>query len=778
MTKILQFINNVLHLYLILSSMQSTIKTNIHHQYFHRVISIITLCLFSLNILGQISHGGRPLPLSYTQISKSSSQKDNFFIEMPSFDHQEDVLRSQQDYNRFKSLEFAHKFDVHLRPDNSGITFIHNDMNVWRIGIRSKGAFSINILFSKFKLPDGARVYVYNTDQSQILGSYTSENNTDLNILPVQPIAGDELVVEYQVPLTKVDEGEIEIGEINHDFIGIFRALEPREPVQDCHPNINCYPENIQAGSGVVSLIIDGKVFCTGSLVNNSSNNGTPYLLTATHCLNYDFNPKMIGDRSQYDIIAGSIVAFFNYNSPSCETDIRGPIQMSVASADSVLISEKHDISLLKLKDIPPKEYQPYYLGWNSETSPSAPFDGIHHPNGGVKKIAIENDNITIGSFSVPKYNMEPNAHWVVKAWDEGATEQGSSGSPLVDSKKRIIGTLTGGESYCSSPKGPDVYAALSKFWMVEGSLNNPNPISHYLDPTNSGTRSINGLNPYADQPFTKSHNFSLDETASETFFESVPMFKTNNRYGFTEFAEEFYTDKLTPLAGVFVASSPTENFSLTNVILSVYTGENGPSVKLFETPLDNSFMYYSNSSTNLGNRNMKHNVENYTSFSSPVYVSGKFYISVRDINNIPNGFSVLNAEPRKIGANMHSTAWIKNPQGWINTSDNIVNPLNTSLYISPYVIGSTKTNVLKDKVKTNISVYHSNELKRIFIESNDDILEWQIFSVTGQIINHEKAEMSMTRTSISSVGLPKGVYIAKVKTIDGTEVAKKVLVN
>ena len=354
---------------------------------------LLIFYILSLSITGQISYGGKPLPLSADASTRLLSATQELFVDMPKFDDQAALWRSQQDKSDFKSLEFAHKFDVHLRPDNSGITFNYGNTKVWRIGIRSRGAYSLNILFSKYRLPEGAKVFVYNSDQTEILGSYTSENNSDLNLLPVQPIGGDEVIIEYHLPSDIVDAGELEIGEVNHDFVGIFRATEPRDPVQSCHPNLICYPEDIEPGSGVVALIINGTTYCTGSLVNNSSEDGTPYLLTATHCLNNDYDSRFLNNR-RYNMVAGNIVAFFNYDSPVCSPDIRGPLQMTLASADSVLISERHDISLLKFKQTPPKEYHPYYLGWNANSALSSPFHGIHHPNGGIKKVAIEEDNL------------------------------------------------------------------------------------------------------------------------------------------------------------------------------------------------------------------------------------------------------------------------------------------------------------------------------------------------------------------------------------------------
>ncbi|WP_298651893.1 trypsin-like peptidase domain-containing protein [uncultured Proteiniphilum sp.] len=750
------------------NSFQSILKSSL----------LFIFCFLFHTVSGQISYGGKPLPLHAGIGARSVGPAADLFVEMPSFDEKAALRQAQQDQTDFKSLEFAHKFHTLLRPDNSGITFVSGNMKVWRVGIRSKGASSLNILFSKFRLPPQAGLFVYSSDQSEILGSYTEKNNTELNLLPVQPVGGDELIVEYQEPLEATFNGEIEIGEVNHDFLGIFRATEPRDPAQNCHPNLVCYPEDIQPGSGVVGLIINGTTYCTGVLVNNTAEDATPYLLTATHCLNSNYNASFLANR-KYDLIAGSIVAFFNYNSPLCDMDIRGPLQMTMASADSVLISERHDISLLKLKEAPPAEYQPYYLGWNAGSSPSAPFHGLHHPNGGIKKVAIDEGPLSLGSFDLPNYNLEePNSFWEVRAWDTGATEGGSSGSPLLDREKRVLGTLTGGQSMCSSPRGPDSYASLFKFWNVPESLDNPNSINYYLDPEGSQALQIVGFNPHAQEPFTKSHNFKSDDKAVKYHFQSVPLFSTNNTFGYTEFAEQFYARTNVQLRGVFFSSPAVSGISDMNIRIRIYAGENGPERLLYEQPYNYSYRYYfSNSDFPDAPRNMNYNVENYIEFDEPVTVSGSFYISYYDMNGVPSGFSAFNAEPRKIGSGIISTAWMKNGSEWVRSSENIENPVNTALLIAPYVMGNSSTSVESEKEQPKLVVYHSNEVKRIFIESNYELIEWEIFYSSGIKIHHETADVSINRASYSSAHLPKGVYIVRVKTADGTVAAKKVVV-
>lgn len=735
--------------------------------------------LFFSAVTGQVSHGGRPLPLSSGVGARAIGPTSDLFVEMPAFDVQSALRRAEQDRADFKSLEFAHKFDVHLRPDNSGIRFTAGGMEVWRVGIRSRGAHSLNLLFSKFRLPVGAKVFVYNADQSEILGSYTSENNSDHHLLPVQPIGGEELIVEYQVPVGASDKGEIEIGDVNHDYLGIFRATEPRDPEQSCHPNLVCYPEDIEPGSGVVALIINGTIYCTGSLVNNSAEDGTPYLLTATHCLNNDYSPSFLANR-RYDLVAGSIVAFFNYQSPLCDTDIRGPLQMTMASADSVLISERHDISLLRLNPIP-ASYQPHFLGWsaapNGGATQSAPFHGLHHPNGGIKKVAIEEDGLSIGSFTDPRYNMEPNAFWVVRGWEIGATEGGSSGSPLLDREKRVMGTLTGGSSMCGSPRGPDIYASLNKFWEVEGSLGNPNAIRHYLDPEGSGALQLDGYNPFQQTPYTRSQNFRAEEPAVATYFQSVPMFSTNNTFGYTEFAEEFEAKGTVQLQGVFIASPATSDILRMNLRVRVYTGDKQPERLVYELPYNYSYAYYASRDFQSAARDMRHKVENYIEFETPISVTGSFYIAYYDANHMPNGFSTFNAEPRKIGSEIVSTAWMKNANGWVRSSENIEQPMNTSLLMAPYVLGEATIEVEPDSEELELKVYHSREVQRILIESNRDLLQWEIFYSSGVKVHQESSEISIHRASYPAAHLPRGVYIVRVRTVDGSTGTKKVLV-
>jgi hypothetical protein len=104
---------------------------------------------------------------------------------------------------------------------------------------------------------------------------------------------------------------------------------------------------------------------------------------------------------------------------------------------------------------------------------------------------------------------------------------------------------------------------------------------------------------------------------------------------------------------------------------------------------------------------------------------------------------------------------------------------MNTSLLISPYVIGDKNVSV-RPAVREDpeILAYYSKEVNRILIESDNELLEWELFYVSGQKIRQGRADKSINRTSLPAAQLPKGVYIVRVKTVDGTQTARKVLVQ
>ena len=127
-------------------------------------------------------------------------------------------------------------------------------------------------MFSKYHLPEGARVFLYNNDQSEVLGSFNHLNNSERSILPVAPIQGDELIIEYQEPMEAVFPGKLAVGEVNHGYRK-FRISEPQPDFAafKCYAGHRLLPgfdNPLRRYRTQRSLmIINGTTGCTGTLV-------------------------------------------------------------------------------------------------------------------------------------------------------------------------------------------------------------------------------------------------------------------------------------------------------------------------------------------------------------------------------------------------------------------------------------------------------------------------------------------------------------------------------
>ncbi len=394
----------------------------------------------------------------------------------------------KQSESRLKILRFAELLDVDFSPETHGIWIDSKNERIWYLKIKSPGAYSLSLVFDSYRLPIGSKLYIYNSDKNHIRGAFTYKNNKINNILPIAPIRGDEIVLEYHEPYDVDFKGELHISTVAHDYKNVFNYLSKGEKgfgdSGSCNININCDDDELwQLLKYSVCKILVGGELCSGALINNTKEDGKPYFLTANHCITY---PEAVE----------SAIFYFNFESLDCSSS---QVSVDQTVAGSMLIStppEKTiDFSLLELSVKPPPSYKPYYAGWNRDISDPTSVTSIHHPSGDVKKITKSYDGATTGDYGE---GYDVNKHWWIDEWDEGTTEGGSSGSPLFDQDGRIIGDLTGGEAYCGYNFN-DYYQQFHHSWQdFEDSSYQLKP---WLDPLDYGVVSLNGYLPYDTIP-------------------------------------------------------------------------------------------------------------------------------------------------------------------------------------------------------------------------------------------------------------------------------------
>lgn len=458
----------------------------------NKVIQYIFLFLIFLSFgnfsYAQLSEGG--IPVSFT---KKGLEQNVPVYTMPAVNVE--TLLAEDEINHATKIgpyRFGAELSVDIDLTNSGNwETLKDGSGLWRLSIKSTGAYSINLIFESFQLAKGSKLFIYNQDKSTVLGAFTEKNNKPHGYFATNLIEGDQITLEYYEPANARGKGHFTLTTVVHAYRNVTQNLTKSLAAGGsgpCNINVNCpLGSNWTNERNAVTRVVLGGGFCTGSLVNNTSNDGTPYYLTANHCYQ-TANPA-------------TWVFLFNYQSSTCNGS-NGPGNQSLNGAIFRANNAGSDFALVELDDVIPSSYNPYLAGWRNDDNPSSSSVCIHHPSGDIKKISRDQNPTTSTSFSGA-------STWMIGAWEEGTTEGGSSGSPLFDeATHQIIGQLYGGSAACNgiNPNNePDFYGKFSTSW--DGSSSSKR-LRDWLDPSNTGATSVDGYDPNAAQ-------YSLDANAA-----------------------------------------------------------------------------------------------------------------------------------------------------------------------------------------------------------------------------------------------------------------------
>ena len=456
--------------------MLDELKFKYNIEVFMKNISIISLLLLSI-LFSQNSLGG--IPYSF-----NNNVGDNIgLIETDIVNHdqmfEEDDLRPMNAPFRYgKKFESNYNFFDYAEKE-----VLDNGLELWRLDILSRGALAMSLEFEPFYLSDNSLLYMYDEELINMLGAYSSINNNDEDIFSIPLLRGEIIHIELLIPQNTQDENNIIISEIIHDYRDILNLWENYESERDCGDNVNCSSaDNYQDPVNAASYLDMGGYICSGSMINNTNNDLTPYYLTAWHCIN--------GENTN------TFRFYFNYETSGCSGNSAS--YGSYAYSSDLLVTSGDmdpDFALLLIDDDIYTSWNVFYAGWNRSNSSPTISCGVHHPGGDPKKINFDNDQAyNSGTINWGAgYGTSPaGSHWEVY-WDDGGTEGGSSGSPLFDSNQRIVGQLSGGSGACG--QGSDSYGKLARAWSTSN-------IENWLDPTNSGATTLDGIYTAAEADY------------------------------------------------------------------------------------------------------------------------------------------------------------------------------------------------------------------------------------------------------------------------------------
>ena len=276
------------------------------------------------------------------------------------------------------------------------------------------------------------------------------EDNTFQNGSPVYDHASRGLTGNERIGITRRSDPPLRAGTY---FVSVLvfdtgvvaegtLTVAVETDTMDCHLDVTCYPEWSNSAAGVARIAYEtseGSFSCSGTLLNNSREDFTPYFLTAAHCVDTEEEAR-------------SVIAFWHYQTQTCNgelPDIQSVPRTMGASLLSTLgggvIEGKEnpdgDMTLLRLEGDLPDGVM--FQGWDANPQPfGTQVTGIHHPGnrdwGFFKRLSF-------GQI-IPDPDSGTSADvYAIVSWPpgQGYIEGGSSGSALFSSPGTVVGAAS-----------------------------------------------------------------------------------------------------------------------------------------------------------------------------------------------------------------------------------------------------------------------------------------------------------------------------------------------
>jgi V8-like Glu-specific endopeptidase len=355
-----------------------------------------------------------------------------------------------------------------LKRDNGAMVATDDGGYVFTVSVNSPDASAMRLQFRGFRLADNAALYLY-TEDGQVFGPYSGRGLHKDGEFWSHTLVGDHVIMQLRHTGPFSDE---DLRHTSFQLAGVAH-LRPRFLAGHCSSNTWCV-ENPEcegthlavndARNAVAHMQwISGRwaYMCSGGLIADTDTGyERPLFLTAAHCISRAKDARTLENFFQYTAACG----ITDCDDPAPET-LEGQ-SLRTLGATILATNKNTDFTLFELDEMPPAGST--YLGWNSE--PVAFTAGtrlyrIHHP-GGSPQAYSEHEVDTTSQYC----GGWPRGDRIYSRDVLGATEGGSSGSPLVNSAGQIVGQLTGAcgtnlDDVCDSENNATVDGAFAAYF-------------------------------------------------------------------------------------------------------------------------------------------------------------------------------------------------------------------------------------------------------------------------------------------------------------------------
>jgi lysyl endopeptidase len=317
-------------------------------------------------------------------------------------------------------------------------------VSTWTYAVRIDTAISMAFHASSISLPPSAELKVTGASGSV---SYAARD-VRRGELWSRHVVGSTLSLSLTVKSTERAQVRFEIQSLQAGYRGIAGVIADNPHYRqilkasadgdgDCTQNYICNatPSNQNPAQATVAIVIANIGQCSGTLLNDTRGDGTPYVLTARHCE----TGKLGGGSPQ---AAGSITVYWDAVTP-CGTALASIYDVNVPTqSGATTIVEQQDAWLLQL-DQAPVVADAYFAGWDASGASFSGGYSIHHALGNNKQFVSWFGQPLQQSIPAATLNVGYDSSFLGVVNQLGRTGAGASGGALIDSNNRAVGSAS-----------------------------------------------------------------------------------------------------------------------------------------------------------------------------------------------------------------------------------------------------------------------------------------------------------------------------------------------
>lgn len=361
---------------------------------------------------------------------------------------------------------------------------------VWTTTVTSPGAVALRVHLVDFSLPPSAEAYFF-SPEGEAYGPYVGtgpDGSGDFWSNSVASSTGIVLVRFYgPADVEDLREVSLRVTEVGHVALDFPRQAEDGSVASFCTYNASCIQNDscvnepaVNNAEGAVAKMrwISGAFIniCSGGLIaDTDAGSQIPYFLTANHCINRQKDANNLECYFQYAVSCGTSTCVGSFNPAPAPMTLGATIKAHATAGD---------FSLLQLSQNPPSGS--VFLGWNNAPiafTNGADLHRVSHPSGAPQAYSHHQVDSTAGTCT-----GWPRGERIYSNDIFGATEGGSSGSPVVNAAGQVVGQLSGCCGFncgnvCDTASNSTVDGAFAFYWPS---------VEPFLDPAGGGGCSTN----------------------------------------------------------------------------------------------------------------------------------------------------------------------------------------------------------------------------------------------------------------------------------------------